>query len=783
MKSQLVRKAASMVVLAMVGCTSGQLDDATSLDGSSDQKNLTQVVAQAPVMRGVFHAKNSQPKRDAAVTNTAPANAHLTYYGGNIIENGKFTNVYWGAYWASGAGLTERNWYNGFTAAVPTSPEFNSAMVEFTGAGGKSIHVGSYLGEKSISGEPPKTIDDSVIKTTIQGWVNQGIVPAPSLDQVYVLYFPPNVSITMGSDGSCTTFCGYHSTIQTASGTGGLIRYVVVPHPDCGGCQFEATVKDSVTVVVSHEIWEASTDADVGLATTLGPPLGWYDQNNGENGDICAGDPNANLHGYRVQTTWSNAENKCVASRNIGTPTPDFSLSASPASQTVTQGASTSYAVTATASNGFTGTISYSVSGLPSGASGSFSGTTLNVATTSSAAAGTSTLTITGTSGSLSHTATVSLTINRASSPDFSLSASPSSVSVGAGKSASATISAAASGGFNSGIALSASGLPAGVTAAFAPASITGSGSASLTFTASASAAASSSTVTVTGTAGALSHTASVRLTVTAAAQPDFSVALSPASLSVTQGASGTSSISVAAANGFSDSVALSVSGAPAGVTATSDHASLSGSGSATLTVAASASAAAGTYSLTVTGASGSLSHSATLSLTVKGSAPKGVVFSDDAESGMGQWTTYSQNARDPQWSIEATSASNSGTHRFRSNAGRNYANNTATFLISKAFSLSGSSKANLSFVYKYATESSFDFFYVWASGDNGATWKQIAYGSGTSQGWNRWAPQANIDLSAFAGSAQVRIAFSLQSDYSVTDWGVGLDDISVTAQ
>jgi hypothetical protein len=218
-------------------------------------------------------------------------------------------------------------------------------------------------------------------------------------------------------------------------------------------------------------------------------------------------------------------------------------------------------------------------------------------------------------------------------------------------------------------------------------------------------------------------------------------------------------------------------------VTASSDHASIGNGGSGTLTVAASSSAAAGSYRITVTGTSGSLSHSATLTLTIQAPAPSGVVFSDDAESGMGNWVLASQNANDPQWGIESTSASKSGTHRFRSNAGRNYANNTATYMISKSFSTAGASKVTLSFFYKFQTEDYYDSFYVWASGDDGATWTQIATGSGTSKGWNGWAPQATLDMSAYANKPAVRIAFSLQSDYSVTDWGVGLDDISVTAQ
>ena len=56
--------------------------------------------------------------------------------------------------------------------------------------------------------------------------------------------------------------------------------------------------------------------------------------------------------------------------------------------------------------------------------------------------------------------------------PDFALSASPTTVSVAQGGSKTTTISTTVSGGFNSAVSLSATGLPAGVTAAFSPASI-----------------------------------------------------------------------------------------------------------------------------------------------------------------------------------------------------------------------------------------------------------------------------------------------------------------------
>ena len=97
---------------------------------------------------------------------------------------------------------------------------------------------------------------------------------------------------------------------------------------------------------------------------------------------------------------------------------PDFNVAATP-SQTVSAGANAVYTLTTSALNGFSGAVAFSVSGLPGGASGSFtpssvtgSGSTmLTVTTNATTAAGTYPLTITATDSTLVHTAAVSLTI------------------------------------------------------------------------------------------------------------------------------------------------------------------------------------------------------------------------------------------------------------------------------------------------------------------------------------------------------------------------------------
>ena len=98
---------------------------------------------------------------------------------------------------------------------------------------------------------------------------------------------------------------------------------------------------------------------------------------------------------------------------------PDFALSISPTTRNVTASGTTSYTVTVSSINGFSDTVSLSVSGLPSGATASFNPTsvtgagtsTLKVQTTSSTARGKVTLVVTGTSGTLSHAVTASLTV------------------------------------------------------------------------------------------------------------------------------------------------------------------------------------------------------------------------------------------------------------------------------------------------------------------------------------------------------------------------------------
>jgi Subtilase family/PASTA domain len=95
----------------------------------------------------------------------------------------------------------------------------------------------------------------------------------------------------------------------------------------------------------------------------------------------------------------------------------DFAVVVAPTGRSVTRGGSTSYTLTITPSNGFSGPVSLSESGLPGGAAASFSpnpatsSSMLSVTTTGATATGSFPVSITGTSGGLTHATTVTLEI------------------------------------------------------------------------------------------------------------------------------------------------------------------------------------------------------------------------------------------------------------------------------------------------------------------------------------------------------------------------------------
>ncbi|MBY0502834.1 MAG: RICIN domain-containing protein [Bryobacteraceae bacterium] len=94
-------------------------------------------------------------------------------------------------------------------------------------------------------------------------------------------------------------------------------------------------------------------------------------------------------------------------------PAPNFTLAVSPTAVTVAAGRTGTAQITLTPQNGFTGTPTYTATGLPTGVTAAFSGNTLTFTAAATAPVSTATVTITGTAGALVRTTTLNLTITR----------------------------------------------------------------------------------------------------------------------------------------------------------------------------------------------------------------------------------------------------------------------------------------------------------------------------------------------------------------------------------
>jgi subtilase family serine protease len=221
--------------------------------------------------------------------------------------------------------------------------------------------------------------------------------------------------------------------------------------------------------------------------------------------------------------------------------------------------------------------------------------------------------------GSPNGTGLINALAPTSTSPAFAIFSSPSSVSVVQGSNGTSTISTTVSGGFDSAVALSASGQPSGVTVTFNPLSIAvpGSGSSTMTMAVSAGTAAGTYTITVKGTGGGITHTTTVTLTVTTPVTASFSISVSPSSGSLPRGQSGFAVVTVTASGGFDAAVALSAAGLPPGVTGSFSPTSITGTGTSDYTLTVGSHAPVGTYPITIKGTSGTTSHTTTLTFQI----------------------------------------------------------------------------------------------------------------------------------------------------------------------
>jgi hypothetical protein len=224
-----------------------------------------------------------------------PGNARLTYRGGHLLTNVKVQTVFWGNKWSAGPGAAMLTKLNGFFQTIVQSALIGQ-LAEYS-VPGQKIGPGSFIGTTTITDHAPASVvTDSTIQRFLKACLKNSVLPPNDPNTLYFIYLDPGVVSVMGGSKSCQSYCGYHSNV-------GGIYYAVMPYPLCAGCLGGMNAFDALTGTSSHELCEAITDPV--------PGSGWYDDANGEIGDICAWNFKQ-VAGFNVQLEWSNELNRCV---------------------------------------------------------------------------------------------------------------------------------------------------------------------------------------------------------------------------------------------------------------------------------------------------------------------------------------------------------------------------------------------------------------------------------------------------------------------------------------
>jgi len=227
------------------------------------------------------------------LSTTAP---QLSYRNGPLLASVQVFTVFWGSAWQDAENASLMAHVNNFFDFVLTSKLIDQ-LAEYS-VPGQSISHGSRTGTLNFTGsEPGKSVTDSKIQKMLQSEIAAGTFPAKTPDSLYFLFLPPGTQVSQGGSKSCLSFCGYHEA------TSDNIFYAVMPYPGCTGCEGGMAIPEALTSTSSHELCEAITDPV--------PGTGWYDDANGEIGDICAWKTKT-LGSFTVQLEWSNSANACI---------------------------------------------------------------------------------------------------------------------------------------------------------------------------------------------------------------------------------------------------------------------------------------------------------------------------------------------------------------------------------------------------------------------------------------------------------------------------------------
>ncbi|KAI8612541.1 hypothetical protein BC830DRAFT_1170976 [Chytriomyces sp. MP71] len=238
----------------------------------------------------------------------------IMYFGGPLIRNVEVSTIFYG-------NVSHADRINSFYKFVTSSP-YMGLLAQYS-TKEYEIGYGSFV-ESHFETHPrnvTKLDDVKDIQPYLRKLVKNGML-RPNENSYYSIHYPVGLTITdaYGSQ-SCVDFCGYHNTIDISDISDvDYLYYGVIPSHSShciGGCGYASDDFDNLSSVMSHELAEAITNPVIGVATVLGPPIGWYNpQFGGEVSDSCNTiqftHMDANGANWTMQEVWDNVYSQCI---------------------------------------------------------------------------------------------------------------------------------------------------------------------------------------------------------------------------------------------------------------------------------------------------------------------------------------------------------------------------------------------------------------------------------------------------------------------------------------
>ena len=310
--SRIAAIAGSVAALAIAGCA------ANSGVAPSAGTTLQQSRTAAPSGSGwiskdgvLYHVPHYMATRQTATRQVQPM-ILLSYGGGPVLVAPKAYVILWG-YGTYGDTDGVGPLLKAYVKKMGGSSHDNIYDQYCETSGGGNVYItnpanqfgGAWTDNRDAV--PAHPTDAQVAAEALKGVAHFGYDPNGS----YIVATPHGRS----SSGFETSWCAYHSTDYSA---GRYVSYTNLPYqPDAGSAcgasiigapHDESAVDEGVTIVEGHEYGESVTDPV--------PASGWYNNQEGEIGDICAwqniqNDP-FGRKSYTMQPMFSNASQSCV---------------------------------------------------------------------------------------------------------------------------------------------------------------------------------------------------------------------------------------------------------------------------------------------------------------------------------------------------------------------------------------------------------------------------------------------------------------------------------------